>query len=295
MSLARIAALCTALVLSIANAAAEVRVRDDSGKEVVLAAPARRIVSLAPHITETLFAAGAGHLVVGTVSHSDYPEAARSVPLVGDYTLLDLERIVSLRPDLIVVWLDGNSERHVEKVKKLGVPVYYDRPGRLGEIPSSLVRLGRLAGTAARAQAAAREFTARQRRIEARNAGKPEVRVFFQVWPRPLLTVNGTHIISDVIRLCGGRNVFAEAKALVPTLDVEAVLAAEPEIALRTGAEGDADAFELWRRLPHFRPTAAGNLVMLPTDALSRHSPRILDGADMLCTALDAVRARRRT
>ncbi|MEO7744230.1 MAG: helical backbone metal receptor, partial [Usitatibacter sp.] len=123
------------LGLSALAAGAEIRVVDDSGREVVLASPARRIVSLAPHITETLFEAGAGHLLVGTVSHADYPEAARKVPRVGDSSLLDLERIVSLRPDLIVVWLDGNSERHVEKVRKLGIPVYFDRPGRLDQIP----------------------------------------------------------------------------------------------------------------------------------------------------------------
>ena len=266
-----------ALVLGLASVAAvaEIRVVDDSGAEVVLGSPARRIVSLAPHITETLFEAGAGHLLVGTVTHADYPEAARKVPRVGDYALLDLERIVSLQPDLIVVWLDGNSERHVDKVRKLGIPVYYDRPGRLEEIPGSLLRLGRLAGTEARAAEAARHFNARRRAIEARNAG---------------------HVISDVIRMCAGTNVFAAAKTLVPTLDIETVLRAEPEIVLMTGKPADADAgFESWRRLPHFRATAAGNLVLLRTDALSRHSPRILDGAELLCAALDHVRAKRRS
>ena len=290
-------ALAVLLVCIAALAArAEIRVVDDSGKEVVLASPARRIVSLAPHITETLFEAGAGHLLVGTVSHADYPEAARKVPRVGDYSLLDLERIVSLRPDLIVVWLDGNSERHVDKVRKLGIPVYYDRPGRLEEIPDSLMRLGRLAGTEARAAEAARQFNARRRAIESRNAGKAPVAEFFQVWAKPLLTVNGAHVISDVIRMCGGNNVFAAAKPLVPTLDIETVLGAEPEIVLMTGKPGDSDAaLDVWRRLPHFRATAAGNLVLLATDALSRHSPRILDGAELLCDALDQVRAKRRS
>lgn len=286
-----------ALVLGLAAlaASAEIRVVDDSGQEVVLAAPARRIVSLAPHITETLFEAGAGDFLVGTVTHADYPEAARKVPRVGDYSLLDLERIVSLRPDLIMVWLDGNSGRHVEKVRKLGIPVYYDRPGRLDEIPGSLVRLGRLAGTEARATQAARRFTERWRALERRNAGKPPVAVFYQVWSKPLLTVNGSHVISDVIRMCGGSNVFAAAKPLVPTLDVETVLGAEPEAVLMTGKAGDAEpGFEVWRRLPHFRATAAGNLMLLPTDALGRHSPRILDGAELVCEALDRVRAKRR-
>lgn len=284
----------TLFALAVLAVRAEIRVVDDSGHEVVLAAPARRIVSLAPHTTETLFEAGAGHLIVGTVKHSDHPEAARAIPRVGDHALLDLERIVAMRPDLIVVWLHGNSEKHLDKVRKLGIPMYYDRPGRLGEIPASLTRLGRLAGTGPAAEHAARAFTVRWRDIERRYAGKLTVPLFFQVWPKPLLTVNGTHVISDVIRMCGGRNVFAEAPMLVPTLDVEAVLAADPEAVVRaSNAVEPDDGFAIWRRLPRFRPMASGNLVLLPTDALGRHSPRILDGAQMLCEALEAVRSRR--
>lgn len=290
--IARLAILAAVLA---APAHAEIRVVDDAGREVVLAAPARRIVSLAPHTTETLFEAGAGHFIVGTVAHADHPPAARAIPRVGDSELLDLERIVSLEPDLIVVWLHGNSAKHLEKVAKLGIPMYHDRPGRLDAIPASLARLGKLAGTGAAAQKAAQAFTARSRLIASRYAHKPPVAVFFQVWPRPLLTVNGTHIISDVIRMCGGTNVFADAKLLVPTLDVEAVVSAEPEAVLRasTAVEGD-DGFAAWRRLPRFRATALGNLIVLPTDGLVRHSPRILEGAEMMCDALERVRARRR-
>ena len=273
----------------------EVRVVDDGGHEVVLAAPARRIVSLAPHITETLFAAGAGSRIVATVKFADYPEAARAIPRVGDHALLDLEAIVALQPDLVIVWLDGTSERHLERLRKLGVPMYYDRPARLADIPSSLRRLGKAAGTEAAAERAARDFIARLEAIERRHGAKPPVRVFYQVWPKPLLTINDTHIIGDVIRLCGGRNVFADAKLLVPTLDIEAVIAAEPEAVIATGTGRETeDAMSLWRRMPSFRPTAAGNLLVLPTDAIGRHSPRILEGAETMCAALDGVRARRR-
>lgn len=273
----------------------EIRVVDDRGEEVVLAAPARRIVSLAPHTTETLFEAGAGGFIVGTVEHADHPEAAKAIARVGDSTLLDLERIVSLKPDLIVVWLHGNSGKHLDKVARLGIPMYYDRPASLAQIPVALRKLGRLAGTAAQADKAARAFDARLRELEGRYGHRPVVPVFFQVWPRPLLTINGTQIISDVIRLCGGRNVFAGEKLLVPTVDVEAVLGANPEAVVRTGRKGeDGAGFETWRKLRDFRPVAAGNLVLLETDALGRHSPRILEGAAALCEALEAVRARRR-
>lgn len=285
-----------AVALPAFAAHAEIRLMDDSGQEVVLKSPARRIVSLAPHVTETLFEAGAGHLIVGTVKYADYPEAAKKIPRVGDNALLDLERIVSLQPDLIVVWLHGNSEKHLEKVRKLGIPMFYNRPNKLSEIPSSLARLGQLAGTEAQAGKADDAFAARLADLEKRYAHRPPVRLFFQVWEKPLLTINGTQIISDVIRLCGGRNIFAEEKLLVPTVDVEAVVSANPEAVVRTGKVGDPEsAFNLWRKLPDFRPTASRNLLLLKTDALGRHSPRILDGAALLCEELEHVRARRHT
>lgn len=282
------------LALPALAAHGEIRVVDDSAQEVVLKSPARRIVSLAPHVTETLFEAGAGHLIVGTVKHADYPEAARKIPRVGDNALLDMERIVSLRPDLIVVWLHGNSEKHLAKVRKLGIPMFYSRPSKLADIPSSLLRMGELAGTEAQARRAADAFAARLERIEKRYAHKPTVPLFFQVWQKPLLTINGTQIISDVIRLCGGRNIFAEERLLVPIVDVEAVVSADPEAVLRTGTASEAEsAFDLWRKMSSFRPTARRNLILLKTDALGRHSPRILDGAAILCEELEAVRARR--
>ncbi len=287
-------AVLVALAIAAFAARGEIRVVDDSGVEVVLQAPARRIVSLAPHVTESLFEAGAGHLVVGAVKYSDYPEAAKRIPRVGDNALLDLERIVSLRPDLIVVWLHGNSERHLAKVRKLGIPMFYDRPGTLAQIPASLMRLGALAGTEVEARKAADAFTERLQALEKRYARKAPVRLFFQIWEKPLLTINGTQIISDVIRMCGGRNIFEEESLLVPTVDVEAVVKADPEAVVRTGKASNREgAFELWRRLPNFRPTEKGNLVLLETDALGRQSPRILDGAQLMCEELERVRARR--
>lgn len=292
----RIRAWLCWLMLCAVSAHAQIRVVDDSGQEVVLKAPARRIVSLAPHVTESLFEAGAGRFVVGTVKYSDYPEAAKQIPRVGDNAILDMERIVSLKPDLIVVWLHGNSEKHLEKIRKLGIPVFYDQPGALAQIPSSLRRMGALAGTDVQARKAADAFSERLHAMEERYAHKPSVPLFFQIWHEPLLTVNGTQIISDVIRLCGGTNIFAGERLLVPAVDVEAVVSANPEAVVRTGEAGDSDsAFDLWRKLPSFRPTASRNLILLTTDALGRPSPRILDGAAMMCEALDGVRARRRS
>ncbi len=287
-------ALGMALFLCAAAAMAEITLTDDKGRTVTLPQPARRILSLAPHVTELLFAAGAGGHIVGAVEYSNYPEAAKSIPRVGNNLQLDLERIVALRPDLIVVWLHGNAQRQLDKLLKLGIPVFYNEPHRLGDISRSLEQFGRLAGVEAVALPAARAFSAREAELRARYAGRPPVRVFYQIWEKPLMTVNGNHLINDVIQLCGGQNVFADLRPLAPQVSVEAVLDADPE-AVGTAiidANGQ-DGLENWKRWPHLTATARNNFFFIPTDLISRHTPRILDGAQQMCEHLEAARAKR--
>lgn len=292
----RIVNLFLALATAFGASAAPITVVDDKGREVHLPRPAQRIVSLAPHITESLFAAGAGELIVGTVKYADFPEAAKKIPRIGDSSMLDLERIVAARPDLIVVWLHGNSERHLDRVRQLGVPVFYSQPKTLADIGSSLLRMGQLAGTEEVARKAAAAYAERLEALRSRYAARPPVPLLYQVWGRPLLTINGDQIISDAIRLCGGRNVFEGAHLLVPAVDVEAVAALNPEAIVATGTGGkDEDVFDTWRKLPSLQATARNNLLLIRTETLGRHSPRILDGAALLCSALDGVRARRRS
>jgi len=283
-----------ALWLGAAGAMAEVTLTDDNGRVVTLPGPARRIISLAPHVTELLFAAGAGGQVVGAVEYSDYPEAAKSIPRVGNNLQLDLERIVALKPDLIVVWLHGNSQRQLDKLLKLGIPVFYNEPHRLPDIARSLEQIGRLAGTEAVALPAARAFSAREAELRARYAGRPPVRVFYQVWEKPLMTINGNQIINDVITLCGGQNVFADLKPLVPPVSIEAVLNADPE-AIGTAIidANRQNGLENWKQWPHLTATARNNFFLIPADLISRPTPRVLDGAQQLCEDLDKARAKR--
>ncbi len=275
-------------------AAAEIRVTDDSGRSVTLKQPARRIISLAPHITELLFAAGAGEHIVGVVEYSTYPKQAQRIPSIGDSAQLDLERIVALKPDLIVVWQHGNAQRQLNVLLQLGIPAFYTEPHRLGDIARSIEQLGRLAGSESAAAAAARAFTSGEAELRARYAGRDPVSVYFQIWGRPPMTVNAHHIISDVIRLCGGRNVFAGLAPLAPAVSIEAVLAADPEAVGGTigeaGSQEDMDAWAKWRRL---KSIARGNLFTIHADLITRHTPRILEGARQMCEQLDAARARR--
>ena len=287
--------LAAALALGSTAAGAEIRLTDDSGRSVALKQPARRIISLTPHMTELLFAAGAGGHVVGTVEYSNYPVEAQRIARIGDSAQLDLERIVALKPDLIVVWQYGNAQRQLDKLLRLGIPVYYNEPRRLADIARAIEQLGRLAGTEMVALPAARAFVARAAELRQRYAGRAEVAVFYQIWDKPLMTVNGDHLISDVMRLCGGRNVFADLKLLTPEITAEAVLAADPEAIGGVSAEaGQAEDLDQWKKWPRLKAVARNNLFAIHSDLISRNTPRVLDGAQQLCGHLDAARAKRK-
>jgi iron complex transport system substrate-binding protein len=286
-------ATCSGLLPdSLALADPAIEVLDDAGHAVVLNAPARRIVSLAPYLTELLYAAGAGDMIVGTSEFSDYPAAARDIPRVSGGAGLDIEAVIALQPDLVLAWQSGNPEGQLERLQALGMPLFLSEPRRLPDVPRTLVRLGKLAGSEPVAQAAARAFEARYRELQQRYSGRPTVAVFYQVWRQPLMTVNGEHLISDVIRLCGGRNVFSDLPVLAPQIDIEAVLAADPAVII-AGTGGTSETVELqdWKRWPMLAAVARGNLYGVQRELLVRHSPRILDGAEQVCGILEKVRS----
>jgi iron complex transport system substrate-binding protein len=283
-----------AAVLVCLPARAEIVVTDASGVSVLLAAPARRIVSLSPHITELLFAVGAGDRLVGNVDYGDYPPAARTLPKVGDYANLDLEGIVALKPDLVMGWQSGNPAAAVARLRAMGLKVHLSEPGRIEDIAGELERVGRLVGTEAAAKAAATAFRERHAQLVARYSRQPPVTVFYQIWRQPLMTVNSKQIISDAIRLCGGRNVFAQLQGLAPTVSVEAVIAANPEVIVASGmGESRPEWLDDWRRWNTLTAVARDNLYFVPPDLIQRHTPRILDGVEKLCTHLDAARGKR--
>jgi iron complex transport system substrate-binding protein len=293
------------LVSALCLPAAALEVRDDAGNRVVLSAPAQRIVTLAPHVTELVFAAGAGARIVGTVSYSDYPAVARAIPRVGSNSQIDIERLLALKPDLLVVWLHGNATHQLEKLRSLGIPLFYSAPQRLDDIPEAVRRLGRLAGTEAQAQAAASALQAQLAALAAQYRGRPPVRMFYQVWPHPLYTLNGKHIVSDAMRLCGGVNIFAALGATAPVVSVEAVLLENPEAVIggaigsdknegkNDGKSDDDQGLALWRNYPALLAVQRGNLFALDGDLLSRPGPRMIEGAAALCRSLETARAHR--
>ena len=287
-------AMLLALLLAAGAAQAQLRVTDDYGRAVVLAAPARRVVSLAPHLTELMYAAGAGARLVGALEYSDYPSEAKALPRVGSEASIDLEALVALRPDLVIAWPNAGSARAVERIAALGIPVFRSEPRELEDIARTMETLGRLAGTQAAASAAASAFRDRAASIERRYAQRARVRVFYQVWDRPLVTVNGDHVISKVMRLCGGENVMAALPALAPEIDRETVLRADPEAIVASGPDGARPAWlDDWRAFPALAAVRHDNLYSIRPELLQRHTPRLLDGAQELCRILEAVRLKR--
>ncbi len=291
-------AACLALPFVAAAGAAGVSATDDAGRTVTLPAPARRVISVAPHATELLYAAGGGAAMVGAVSYSDYPDAARALPRVGDNRSLDLERIAALKPDLIVVWRHGNADRQIAQLEALGIPLFLSDPKQLDDVATSLDRLGVLLGTRATADLAAADYRQRIAALRVRYASQPRVEVFLQIWDRPLTTLNGQQIVSDVLSLCGGHNVFAALKPVAPTLGDEAVLAANPEAIIATAQGATASDTALpslarWQRWPSLAAVARGNLFAIDGDWLTRPTPRLALGAEQVCRDLDAVRTRR--
>lgn len=272
-------------------------IRDDYGNEINLEKPAGRIVSLAPHLTELLYDAGAGGKLVGAVEYSDFPPAARALPRVGNDAGINLEAVLALKPDLVVAWPNVGSKPAIDRLAALGLPVFRSEPRELEDIPRTLERLGALAGTEAQAARAAADFRARLAALKkkyAMKAGEAPVRVFYEVWDRPLQTVNGRHLISKVIRLCGGENVFAALPAIAPEIDAEAVLAANPEVIVAGDVNGVRPrALERWKAFPGLLAAARNQLYALPADLMERHTPRLLEGARRLCGLLDRARAAR--
>ena len=280
-----------ALLLLTTSATAAISVVDDAGRTVTLTKPAQRIVSLAPHATELLFAAGAGKSVVGVVRYSDFPAAARQVPVVGDFGALDMETLLSLQPDLIVAWQSGNPAAAIERLLKFNIPVFMSEPRQLEQIATNLERLGVLAGGETPANVASAEFRAQLKQLRANYSGKAPVTVFYQIWDRPLITLNREHMISAVLELCSGKNLFAALPVIAPQVSIEAVLAANPDAIIASGSAMSEDhGLGQWARWPSLRAVRNKQVYFVEPDLIQRSTPRILLGAREICEALDRAR-----
>lgn len=270
--------------------AAELRVADDAGHEIRLDRPAHRIVALAPHLTELAYAAGAGDAVVAVGRYSDFPRAALAKPVVGDAFALDYEALARLQPDLVLVWGSGTPQRFKDKLRALGWPVMEIEIRDVAGLESALRRIGTLAGTGpvadARAQAIAADWAALRREY----AGRRPVRVFFQLWDAPLMTLSGQHLISSAITACGGRNVFADLPTLTATVSWEVAVQRDPELVVTGGSPSEPARPGRWASFPQVSATRHGQFARIDGDLIARSGPRFVDGARALCAAIARAR-----
>lgn len=282
-----------ALGITVLAVQADVTVTDYQGREVTLTQPAQRIVALAPHIVENVYSAGAGDALVAAVNYSDYPPEAKALPHLGSYRAISHEAVLALRPDLVVLWGSGNGETLQRQLERLGLVVYVDEPRTLEDVARSIEDIGILAGTSAQAEKETQAYLERLGSLRGHYAEQDPVSVMYQVWNQPLQTLNGEHLVSDVIRLCGGRNVYADAQPIAPKINLESVLERDPQAIVASGMGDERPEWlEEWKQWPKLAAVERDNLFFVPPDIIQRHTARILDGAELFCRHIDRARQR---
>lgn len=270
-----------------------IEVTDFIGNIITLDKPAKRIIALAPHIAENVFTAGAGDQLIGVVTYSDYPEQAKSLPIVGGYTKVNLEKIVELNPDLIITWQSNNSDEIVAQIKQLGFSVYVDQPKTLEDVAKSIRDIGLLSGHSKQADVAANGYLAKINDIKREQKNAKPVTSFYQVWNSPLQTLNGDHIISAAIEICGGINIYAEETAVAPIINIESILDKNPDAIIASGmSDSRPEWLDEWLQWPSLKAVQNDNLFFVDPDHIQRHTVRILFGIDAICSQLDLARER---
>lgn len=278
--------------LTVAHIAlAQISVSDDRDALVQLSAPARRIVTLSPHATELVFAAGGGSRIAATVNASDFPPAARSLPRIGDGLQPEPERILLLRPDLLIGW----QASQFSTVDTLRLPSFLSAPKTLSAVPDTIEKLGLLLGTADIAGPRANDLRDKLERLKALSRPTSPIRVFLQVGEPPEFSLNRTHLLSQVVDMCGGLNVFADAHAIAPKISAEGVLAQRPELVLlgRVGAPAqptpDPETQKYWSQL-NLPAARAGHVYVMDSDVLYRPGPRLIEAAETICSMIQQAR-----
>ena len=290
MRLMRCLVVAVACFAASMTAWAELRVIDDFGHEVVLAEPARRILSLAPHSTENIYSAGAGDYLVGVVDHSDYPPEAAQLPSVGSYVQFNLEAIVGLAPDLVVAWQGASNIEALERLQSFGMTVYHSEPRTFSGVLENIRDLAILAGTEAEMDPRVESVEAAIQAAAESHQGKPPLDVFYQIWSDPLMTLNGEHSVSRILEVCGARNLFADLDIIAPRISVESVLQANPDVIVTGMVDGVKPDMSRWLKWPMVKAVEKSQFLYVDSDVMHRHTLRMLDAIPGFCAELNAFR-----
>ena len=269
----------------------EVSVTDDLGNTVTLAKPAERVVTFAPFLTELVYTVGAQDKLVATVEYSDYPPEANQLPRIGNYQSVRVERVLNYQPDLILSWDSANNRSQLKQFEKLGIAVYRSEPKGLETIATNLERIGILTGQQQQAAKQASAFRQRWQQLRRTYQQRPALSVFYQVWHSPIYTVNGEHLISKVMSICGLNNVFATAPILAPKVSKESVIKHDPQMIIASGmAKAEPQWLEMWQAWPGLAAVKANNLFFVHPDLIQRHATRVLDAAQIICEQSEQAR-----
>lgn len=275
-----------------ATASGSIELPQADGSNLRIESPATRLIALSPHLTELVYAAGAGHLLAATVAYSEYPPEAVELPRVGDAFRVDTERIHLIAPDLILAWQSGNPAAALSQLTELGLSVWSIEIRQPDEIATTIEYIGKATGTSASATIAADNIRFKIKELRSSFAQAERVSYFYQVASQPLYTVNGGHLISRSLDLCGGHNVFAQLPTLAPQIGLEAVLLADPDVLIAPNIEGHPDPLEHWKSWPRIRAVSQENYILLPADEISRATPRFVDAVELACTMMDDLRTK---
>lgn len=276
------------LTLCLPASGNEITLQQADGSLLILDKPANTIITLSPHLAELAFAAGVGERVVATVEHSNYPAAATGLPRVGDAFRLDLERIISLKPDLVIAWQSGNPALAIGRLQELGLTTWVVEIRQPEEIATTLQQMGAAGGQAQVGQEAAEQAQSGLQKIRKAGIGKSRVRYFYQVAAQPLFTLNGQHLISQSLALCGGKNIYADESVLAPQISLESVIVLDPEVIFAPVLEGHGDPLAAWQQWPRLQAVKNRRLYTLSADEISRATPRMLDAVATACSLLHA-------
>ncbi|MGH1487087.1 MAG: cobalamin-binding protein [Cellvibrionaceae bacterium] len=286
--------LITSLSLSSVSVGSEITVTDYMGRKLSLEKPAQRVVALAPHIVENVFSAGAGDLLVGAVNYSDYPAIAKTIPRVGNIQGVSVESIVALKPDLVLGWSSGHSKNVTQKLIDLGITVYLDEPKKLEEVAKSIRDVGLLTGRQVFAEQSATRYLNKLADLQKYYQGRSSVSMLYQVWNNPLQAMSGNHVIGDVIRLCGGANIYEKEPVIAPKISMESVISRNPQAIVASGmGEERPDWLDEWLQWESLLAVQQQHLFFIPPDLIQRHTARLLQGAEILCEQLEQVRQKK--
>ena len=268
-----------------------ITVTDFSGATVSLKKPAQRIIALAPHIVENVYTAGAGDKLVGAVAYSDFPEQAQLLPRGGGYSNINIEKILELKPELIIAWKSAISEANILTIKSLGFPIYIDQPDTLSDLSKGIKDIGALTGHTEQATHTANKYLVDLEKTKKKYQLQAKVRTFYQVWNRPLRTITGKHIISDAIKICGGVNVYADEKTVSPIINIESLLKRNPQAIIASGlSDKPPEWLNDWKQWPSLQAVRNNNLFFVNPDHIQRHTIRVLLGINSICQQLDEAR-----